>query len=86
MKIDPKVKDEVLLFIEKTLEKLVEAKADELADKAIEALKQAVPDWADAMLESSRTKFKQHFKAFLLAQVDQISGLDDMPPPVEPGA
>ena len=81
MKIDPKLVEQGLQYLETMVEKLIEAKADELADKAVDALKQAIPnDMIDTMVEGARGKFKLHFKKFLLEQADKISPLDNQQP------
>jgi hypothetical protein len=77
LNISPEMMEQGKLMLENFLEKVVEKNADALADKGIDALKQVSPDWGDVMLDAARGKFKLHFKALLLAEIEKISPLDN---------
>jgi hypothetical protein len=68
------IKDDALVEVEMSLEKLVEKHSDKVVDKAVAELVKLIPgNWDDAAAEFFKPQLKAYVKAEMLELVEEIS-------------
>lgn len=67
------LKDDLLVWVEVSLKKEIELKADGVVDALLAKLEEQTPGWLDTLIEAQKAGIKASFKAELLKLADKIS-------------
>ena len=67
------MKQEILAAVEVAVEKVIEAKSDEVVEQIILRIEEKTPGWVDSLLEEKKVEIKAAIKGELLKLAEKIS-------------